>query len=95
MSPPENHDWSTFQVFEDPCVLDRAIFSGGKLDDNVRGFCDWVNKLRTQLQEKHAGLGGIPAKLADDVLRLLNHFFPLPNGVDSTYVNQICQSQHL
>ncbi|KAK4103805.1 hypothetical protein N658DRAFT_548374 [Parathielavia hyrcaniae] len=33
-----------------------TIFSGGKLEDNVRGFCNWVDKLRTQLQEKHVDL---------------------------------------
>ncbi len=90
MSPPENHDWATFQVFEDPCTLDRAIFAGGKLEDNVRGFCRWVDKLRTQLQEKSSGLGGIPGELADDVLSLLDHFFLPSNDVDSMYVDQLC-----
>ncbi|KAK4124718.1 hypothetical protein N657DRAFT_679553 [Parathielavia appendiculata] len=67
-----------------PSVRSRVgPLHGDKLKDNVRGFCNWINKLRTQLQEKHASLGGIPAELADDVLRLLNHFFPSPNGVDS------------
>jgi hypothetical protein len=90
MAPLTSYDWANFQVFEDPCTLDQAIFSPGQLKDSVLGFCRWVDRLRTQLQRRHPGLGGIPDEVAGDVLHLLNHFFPSANGVDG-YVNKAIQ----
>lgn len=61
-------DWNAFTVFEGTCVLNKDIFSA---TTNFK-FMEWVEKLRDNALQ-----GGIPEELVDDVVRLLDKFFPV------------------
>lgn len=60
-------DWNPFTVFEGTCILDKDIFS----TTTAFEFREWVEKLRADALQ-----GGIPEGQVEDVVKLLNKFFP-------------------
>lgn len=60
-------DWTAFTVFGGTCVLNKGIFSA----TTDFKFMEWVEKLREDALQ-----GGIPEEQVEDVVKLLDKFFP-------------------
>ncbi|KAK3334089.1 hypothetical protein B0T19DRAFT_474657 [Cercophora scortea] len=70
-----NNNWNTFQVFDGTCVLGRTIFNAGATRrHSADAFFQFINNLRQSLAQ--GAPCGIPAARAQDVIELLNAFFP-------------------
>lgn len=60
-------DWNSFTIFEGTCILNKNIFS----TTTAFEFREWLEKLRADALH-----GGIPEGQVEDVVKLLNKFFP-------------------
>ena len=60
-------DWNAFTVFKGTCVLNKDVFSAS----HGFGISEWVENLRADTLQ-----AGIPGERVEDVVKLLNKFFP-------------------